>query len=422
MNFGPEAASNKKPEPGRDRTVWGVHVNKLLSGAVLVIAGLIHTGIATADESLVPEPFRGYDNTSTMSISYDDLSSVLDTVVVDIGYSTRRVAKPADDVTGTRMKAKVSMTANEGNRFYFEAFEDDEDSQEFLRNIQKSLEELPNEVPLEYFSRDEQLAYWLNLYNVTVLNELIALYPKRNLKKQVEGKRSIFAGKLLTVAGVPLSLDDIQFKILRNNYDNDPLVIYGLYQGIIGAPSIRKRAYTGATVRADLEDNAREFVNSNRGTFSKYGDRFRVSSFYERSKKFFPKFESDLTKHLLTLLNDSYRTKLENAGKFQANINDWTITDLAGSQRRIGGSLADSRAALLDSAVSTVADPNNPGKTLPASIGAFNSFAAAKGKRISGIQPEVLILLNELNEKRMAENERNAVVEIEDIVEDGEDE
>jgi hypothetical protein len=36
-----------------------------------------------------------------------------------------------------------------------------------------------------------------------------------------------------------MSLDDIQFTILRQNYDNDPLIIYGLYQGNIGGPNIR---------------------------------------------------------------------------------------------------------------------------------------------------------------------------------------
>jgi hypothetical protein len=54
--------------------------------------------------------------------------------------------------------------------------------------------------------------------------------------------------KLLTVDGVALSLNDIQFNILKHNYANNPLIIYGLYQGVIGGPNIRKSAYTGATV------------------------------------------------------------------------------------------------------------------------------------------------------------------------------
>ena len=388
----------------------------LLSASVfLMVCDSVH-----ADASDVPEQFRGHDESSTMSVNYDDLTALLKVVVADIGRSRRKDARPADDITGTRMKPKVSMTANEGNRFYYETFEDDEEAQQFLIGIQKSLEQLPTEVALEFFSRDEQLAYWLNLYNVTVLNELIALYPKRNLKKQVQGRSSIFSKKLLTVGGLPLSLNDIQFTILKYNYDNDPLIMYGLYQGIIGGPNIRKSAYTGTNVYGALKDNAIEFINSNRGTYGKYEGRFRVSSLYKRNSEYFPNFEPDLKNHLLSFLQGSERSKLELATTIKPDINDWNITDLSGSQGRIGGSFADSRAALLDSARSTVVDPNNPGKLLPASIGAYNSFAASKGRRVSGIQPDILILLNELNEKRMAENERNASVGIEDIEDDTE--
>ena len=78
------------------------------------------------------------------------------------------------------------MTANETNRLYFETFKEEEKGQQYLLNIQSSLEQLPSEAPLEYFSRDEQLAYWLNLYKVTVLNEVIAVYPKNNLKSCFE--------------------------------------------------------------------------------------------------------------------------------------------------------------------------------------------------------------------------------------------
>ena len=167
----------------------------------LILSGLLGLTVsASAAESTVPEPFQGFDEDSKYTIAYDDLSLVLKTVVVDMGLSTRKAAEPAPDVTGTRMKAKVKKTANEGNRFYYETFRKDEATREYVLGIQKSLEQLPSEAPLKYFSREEQLAYWLNLYNVTVINQIIDVYPKRNLKKLFRGKNSIFEKKLLTVA------------------------------------------------------------------------------------------------------------------------------------------------------------------------------------------------------------------------------
>ncbi len=391
-------------------------MKKHIGTAILLICGLLTLyGTTYAAESDVPEPFQGFDDSSKYAISYDDLTALLKIVVVDVGRSTRRVAQEAPDLTGSRMKSKVKKTANEGNRFYYETFRKDEESQQFLRNIQKDLEALPTEAPLKYFSRDEQLAYWLNLYNVTVLNEIIAVYPKQKLKKLSSGKKSIFAKKLLTVAGVPLSLNDIQFTILKENYDSNPLIMYGLYQGIIGGPNIRKSAYTGANVYRALENNAYEFVNSNRGTYIRNEKTFRVSSLYDRNRAYFPQFDSDLPKHLLQYLEGQEKAAIQAASKIKPDIDDWDVTDLGGNHQRIGGSLATSRAALLDSVKGTT--PGDRGGVMGAAVGYGSSSMASKGQQMSRIEPELLAILHDINDKRLAENQRSATVTIEEIVE-----
>jgi len=316
---------------------------KYFSSAILILTGFLMVfDIANAANSTVPEPFQRFDADSKYAINYDDLTAMLRTVVVDVGRSSREKVAPSQAATGTRMKASVKRsTLNEGNRFYYETFEGNEEAQQLIRGIQKSLEQVPTEVSLEYFSRDEQLAYWLNLYNVTVLNEIIQVYPKRNLKKILVGKKSIFSKKLLTVAGVPLSLNDIQFTILKQNYDNNPLIIYGLYQGNIGGPNIRKNAYTGKDVHRALTNNAIEFINSNRGTQSKDEKVFRVSSLYDRNRVYFTDFNADLTTHLLDHLKGYELQDLQAATILKPDINDWTVTDLGGTYRDLGAVFAE---------------------------------------------------------------------------------
>ena len=240
--------------------------------STLIVVGLMAgSGITVAAESEVPEPFQGFNNDSKYTINYDDLTDILRMAVVNVGRSTREKAAPSQSATGTRMKTSVKRTTmNEGNRFYYETFDNNEDAQKILTGIQKSLEEVPSGAPFELFSRHEQLAYWINLYNVTLLNEIIKVYPKRNLKKFLVGKKSILSKKILNVADVPLSLDDIQYTILKNNYDNNPLIIYGLYQGNIGGPNIRRRAYTGNDVYRALKNNASELVVQRIGKFSHF--------------------------------------------------------------------------------------------------------------------------------------------------------
>jgi len=339
---------------------------------------------------------------------------VLKTVVVDVGRSSREKVAPSQAKTGTRMKASVKRsTLNEGNRFYYETFEGNEEAQQLLSGIQKSLELVPGEVPLEYFSRDEQLAYWLNLYNVTVLNEIIKVYPKRNLKKILVGKKSIFSKKLLTVAGNSLSLNDIQFTILKQNYDNNPLIMYGLYQGNIGGPNIRKTAYTGKDVHRALTNNAIEFINSNRGTQSKDEKVFRVSSMYDRNKTYFSDFDTDLTTHLLDHLKGYELQDLQAASILKPDINDWTVTDLGGTYRDLGAAFADNNAALLDSLKGTT--PMDGGGVMGAAAGYGSVMMASKGKPTNRIDPELLTHLHEINLKREATNTANATVTLEEL-------
>jgi hypothetical protein len=393
---------------------------KHISSALLVFCVFLAVNqTANSATSSVPEPFRGFDDNSRYVISYDDLTAVLRTVVVDVGRSTRQVAQASKAATGTRLKSSVKRSsASEGNRFYFETFKNNEEARQLLNNIKTSLEQLPTEASLEYFSRDEQLAYWLNLYNVTILNEIVDVYPKSNLKKVLVGKHSILSKKLLNVAGIPLSLNDIEFNILKPNYDNNPLIFYGLYQGIIGGPNIRRRAFTGNDVWRALTNNAIEFVNSNRGTYSndKKGEVFRVSSLYDRNRSFFPDFNSDLSAHLMQYVEGYERKMLAKATKLKPDINDWTITSLEGGYRDFGGSFATNSAALLDAVKSTVPSSNTGGgATLGASVAYASSAVAAKSQKYSRIDPELLEHLFELNEKRMSTNAINSEVTVEEM-------
>lgn len=360
--------------------------------AITVFSG---TAWASVESSTVPEPFQRFDDSSERVIDYTDLNSLLDALVLNMGRSDRKKASPQKSATGTRMKFSVNRaTVNEGNRFYFEVFEDNEQNQQTLLRIRKRLESIPFITPLEKYSRDEQLAYWLNLYNVTILDEIVKIYPQRKLEDYLVGKDSILARKTLTVAGIPLSLNDIQFTILKQNYNGNPLILYGLYQGIIGGPNIRKTAYTGKYVYADLIDNAVVFINSNRGTEAKNAKVFRVSSFYQRNSAYFTDFQRDLRAHLLSYLEGEELDELKAAKKLKADINDWSVTDLYGNNRNLAGSFGTNNAALAGAA-----------------SGENSSRYASQASPASRYSPAVLAHLQELRRKQEAEKTGTVTVE-----------
>ena len=276
-----------------------ISLKKILITIILVLS---FSGKTFSSESKVPAPFQGHDAQSKYQISYIDLDIILKTGVINTGRSTRAKAKKSTASIGTRLKTNVKrLTSLEGNRFYYEQFKEDEYIG-LLSEIRESLTKIPKKVPLKNFTKEAQLAYWLNVYNVTLLDEIIHIYPRSNLEDTFEDEE-LLDKKLLTISGVSLSLNDIHYKILAEKYEFDPLIIYGLYQGIIGGPNIRKRAYTADNVYDALESNANEFINSNRGTYSDKNKVFRVSSLYERNKIYFPDFKQDVSAHINNYLD-----------------------------------------------------------------------------------------------------------------------
>jgi hypothetical protein len=314
------------------------------------------------------------------------------------------------------MKAKVKRTtANEGNRFYFEEFKNNTEYQQILLNVRRNLEEIPSQVPLENFNRREQLAYWLNLYNIALLNEIVAIYPERDLEKELVGSKSILDNKVLNVSGVALSLNDIQYTILTTNYDNDPLVMYGLHQGVIGGPNIRKRAYSGENVYRFLQENAEEFVNSNRGTYSHDGD-FAVSTLYERNQVYFPRFDADLKDHLMRFIEGPERSELQAANRLDVDIEDWTVADVYGSFREIGGSFSDNKAAMMDAVVSLQPLGEGTLETIPTNASFASSSVVAKTPSPNRFSPEVLVHLQGIKDREEAANiSKEGTVTVEEL-------
>lgn len=374
-------------------------LKKFIVVSTILAGSWASIGVAATE---VPEPFRGHNPDSQFSIQYGDVDTILKYMVVDVGRSTRQVAEPTRAQTGTRMRAKVSRTtSSEGNRFYFEEFKDNEQYREALHNVRLSLEAMPGRMPLEHFNRTEQLAYWLNLYNITLLDELVQIYPEKDLEKELVGRRSFLDDKILNVAGVPLSLNDIQFTILANNYPGDARVMYGLWQGVVGGPNIRKRAYTAENVYRYLEANAEEFINSNRGTYTRDGD-FEVSTMYERNRHYFPDFDADLKRHLMSYIEGPERGDLRLTERLNPAVEDWTVADVYGTYSEIGGSFSTNQAAMLDATIST--QPDGQGGTVVTNFSVAGSAYIAKTEPLSGLSPEQLELLTAIKSKEEAAN------------------
>ncbi|MCW5725049.1 MAG: DUF547 domain-containing protein [Maricaulaceae bacterium] len=318
--------------------------------------------------------FAPHAERSAYDIDYDVWTGLLRDIVLDVGISDRMPARGVNIYTGSRTPYGArGRYRYEGNRVIYHLLSDEYLGA--LSEYRRDLEALPGQIDFAALSRDEQLAYWLNLHNVTVIEQIALQYPVRNIGRlnAAGTDESLFEAKILTVAGVPLSLNDIRLRIVYPGWDN-PLVIYGFFNGAVGGPNIRREAYTGAGVWAQLDRNAREFTSALRGADS-FGGTLLVSHIYEEARPFyFPAWPESLRAHLRAYARPDMEPILTDARPIRASISEWAIADMINGSTRCGGIHGAPLATITPGAgmrtrmeTGVVLDPNANCAVMPAS-------------------------------------------------------
>lgn len=129
---------------------------------------------------------------------------------------------------------------------------------------------------------DEQLAYWLNLRALLVLRSAAQAFPAAKPDTLLAPGSTFFTTKGVRVAGVDLSIADIDAIVLKRAAAN-PNVVYGLVLPVRESPAFPRKAYRGATVNASLDAAARAFINRS-GAVKADADTAKVPQFLIRHR------------------------------------------------------------------------------------------------------------------------------------------
>jgi hypothetical protein len=179
------------------------------------------------------------------------------------------------------------------------------------------------------FNRNEQLAYWLNLYNAVTVKVILDHYPVKSIKDiDISGflKDGPWQKELVSVEGTPLSLDNIEHDILRPIW-RDPRIHYGVNCASVGCPNLMSEAFTGASVDAMLDANARAYINSPRGVLVETSGSVSVSSIYSWFAYDFGNSEEGVMKHLLQYAEPALARKIREANDLSDTHYDWALNE-----------------------------------------------------------------------------------------------
>jgi hypothetical protein len=98
-------------------------------------------------------------------------------------------------------------------------------------------------VSISTYNRQEQQAYWINIYNALTVSVILAHYPVASIRDiRLSGLFSTgpWHAKLVTIEGERVSLDDIEHRILRPLWKDNRLH-YALNCASSGLPQSRTR-------------------------------------------------------------------------------------------------------------------------------------------------------------------------------------
>jgi len=123
----------------------------------------------------------------------------------------------------------------------------------------------------------EQIALWINAYNAGI----VAAVLQGESAESLIGRGKLFKVWKFEVAGKRRTLDEIEHKILRAQFA-EPRIHFAIVCASTSCPRLRSEAYTSSRLDAQLEDQARAFLNdSTRNRFDPTAGTAELSKIFD---------------------------------------------------------------------------------------------------------------------------------------------
>jgi hypothetical protein len=192
--------------------------------------------------------------------------------------------------------------------------------------------------PSAWTSREEKLAFWINLYNACTLRVILDSYPLTGDSKvdqiALKGPQgeawNIWQKPFCKVKDRVLTLDQIEREVLIGEL-NEPLVHFAINCGALSCPNLRKEAYVPERVRVQMQEQARAFLKDpTRNQFEIKSKQIRLSMIFGWYGEDFQKAAGgSLTKFLVPYVSKDLRRWIEDPSvKVDYLEYNWTLNDL----------------------------------------------------------------------------------------------
>ena len=185
-----------------------------------------------------------------------------------------------------------------------------------------------------------RLAFWINAYNALTLKLIVDHYPVERIKDitpaggpsipKLNAPWHVTVGE---VGGQMRTLDEIEHEIIRERFD-EPRIHFALVCAALSCPRLRREAFTGARLDAQLDDQAHRFLHTRAKNQIPASDgAIRLSRIFKWFEEDFGENTDDVQRYLAPYFEGAVQQKLQTAAYDVGYLDyDWTLNDQAADQ------------------------------------------------------------------------------------------
>ena len=178
--------------------------------------------------------------------------------------------------------------------------------------------------PNKNWSRNEQMAYWINAYNAYTVQLVASHYPVESIKDIRRGVpfiNSVWDIQFIEIEGKEYDLNNLEHGILRSQF-KDARIHFAINCASFSCPKLRTEAYVAEKLEEQLEDAATQFIND--------PDRNIITSEQAEISSIFSWFRSDFKRDagsVRAYINQYAETPLSKEGALKYMPYNWSIND-----------------------------------------------------------------------------------------------
>lgn len=199
--------------------------------------------VSINDSAPQSEPFPDEENPHTVDLPTKDVPKA--TEIID--------AKPSFTLSHDKLDVLLRRYVSNSGKVDYKSFKKEKAELEAYLNL------LQNNAPQSDWSKNKEMAYWINLYNAFTIKTVLDEYPVKSIMEIDGGK--VWDKRTIRIGEKSYTLNDIEKKQLLKRF-RDGRVHFAVNCAAASCPPLLNKAWTEDNLQRYLSKQAKAFINN----------------------------------------------------------------------------------------------------------------------------------------------------------------